>query len=1181
MSEINTKYSELGGNAGILGSPLTEEASTLDKATRFRIFQNGAIYWTPSGGAHEVTGAIYKYWESLGLEASKLGYPVSGVEISPDGEQRVKFEHGVIRWTAEKGAVDDYYTVSDTMQEGKDLDMTTVQPDTNTNKLAILKNSDLTMATTPIKSAQAVKNLVQIATDGKMPDGSELWIAPELAASIIAEADHLDVEAKTVVEPFLSPAQLQATYLGDTNFAVKLQPGSVRVPPNLAQVEVDLNTIWPLPPVGDVSSSSTSKGRQGQAATTGIVTREDVMISVDPAARYAPVDELMGRDFVTPKVAIALSGGGSKGDFQVGALRFIYDRLLGWEARGIPARPDIITGTSVGAVNGGKLAEGYDDSLNQLEAIWGQLSRNQDMYVPEFDLNQLLQPFTESLKQAALWAIGNMLALTGPLIGIGLVTSFQRIGQNVMDLLARLRRTRALYNLTPISQRMRQYTPFWSLTGPGLRGAAMAAGCDRDGRLVIAARGYNDGCYVAVSSSPEATPRFTTWVYLGRRIDSDPEFMLDQAGSIMAIVVRKPEDSRYHVLYLTGDASQRSGWATSWEDMGFPPVLHFEALAVGGPSLKFSSSPRVAKGTGSWSGVRWVFARGNDNFPYYKAFQPGLTPSGGRWTQFAVMGGPVPIASDITFGISSDYSRFGFARRTNNRVIMCQGEHVTPAWQGWSDFGVDARGNVTTANYTDGRLVVFVVGMDYAVWCRAQTYLMGNSWEGWQRLGGTVTSNVAAAWGSDGVMTIFARGLDKAIWYMRAPNEDGFTASDSGWESLGTPPGIEFNTDPVVKMLSNSMLSVFAVGNDKKLYVNTQSAGSGSVTFAGWYKIGGNLWTGIELRLATVSVESGDLRHVDEAGRFCEVLEMPPGVPDGIIASASIPTIFPAVPMNGQAWVDGGVRSVIPIQAAISAGAQLVYAISCSPSTLIDPDQASHSIVGALQNAAREVFLPTDSWPFSDTVGSWSEASFADIGMRALDMLPHSILQLELAPYQPWPVPIYIIEPSFNLHDALTIDQGLIRIAQSYGWMRAYEATLLIDPVAAMQSSDAIIRKRREIFWQEKEFFWNLSGALLAIRTPDPSDPPQEPDAFSYASTAVNSLPRIRSLKRELRGLVQQRAAIGFEMPLGADRWGLDWETPHLTWIPGGWSERGGPFDRWSVPDPSGNRIVLEAEATG
>jgi predicted acylesterase/phospholipase RssA len=49
-------------------------------------------------------------------------------------------------------------------------------------------------------------------------------------------------------------------------------------------------------------------------------------------------------------------------------------------SRGIT--PAIITGSSVGAINGAKLAEG-DGALNELEQIWLGLRYRQDMWLEE------------------------------------------------------------------------------------------------------------------------------------------------------------------------------------------------------------------------------------------------------------------------------------------------------------------------------------------------------------------------------------------------------------------------------------------------------------------------------------------------------------------------------------------------------------------------------------------------------------------------------------------------------------------------------------------------------------------------------------------------------------------------------------------------------------------------------
>src|SRR5262245_54551157 len=96
--------------------------------------------------------------------------------------------------------------------------------------------------------------------------------------------------------------------------------------------------------------------------------------------------------------AIALSGGGANGDFEVGVLRFLYD---------IGVRPDILSTTSVGSVNGLKLAEGEgaaDQGLEGLERLWLGLMRNEDMYRREAWLkedlaNELFYPVLQSFAE--------------------------------------------------------------------------------------------------------------------------------------------------------------------------------------------------------------------------------------------------------------------------------------------------------------------------------------------------------------------------------------------------------------------------------------------------------------------------------------------------------------------------------------------------------------------------------------------------------------------------------------------------------------------------------------------------------------------------------------------------------------------------------------------------------------
>jgi len=103
---IYDKWASLGWEKSVVGYPLTDEGGTPDGVGRFNHFQYGSIYWTPATGAVEVHGAIYDRWASLGWEKSYLGYPVMDEHDCGDGARCSTFQHGWIRWTAADGAVD-------------------------------------------------------------------------------------------------------------------------------------------------------------------------------------------------------------------------------------------------------------------------------------------------------------------------------------------------------------------------------------------------------------------------------------------------------------------------------------------------------------------------------------------------------------------------------------------------------------------------------------------------------------------------------------------------------------------------------------------------------------------------------------------------------------------------------------------------------------------------------------------------------------------------------------------------------------------------------------------------------------------------------------------------------------------------------------------------------------------
>ena len=103
---IYKKWIAQGGEGGVMGYPITDEASTPDNVCRFNNFSNGgAIYWTATNGAYLVYGAIYKKWMSLNGEQGYLGYPLT--DESPAGSKGGRyndFKGGSIYWSPETGA---------------------------------------------------------------------------------------------------------------------------------------------------------------------------------------------------------------------------------------------------------------------------------------------------------------------------------------------------------------------------------------------------------------------------------------------------------------------------------------------------------------------------------------------------------------------------------------------------------------------------------------------------------------------------------------------------------------------------------------------------------------------------------------------------------------------------------------------------------------------------------------------------------------------------------------------------------------------------------------------------------------------------------------------------------------------------------------------------------------------
>lgn len=99
MSEIDNKYSTLGGPNSFLGRPTSEETTCPDGVGRYRHYEHGSIYWHPFTGAQEVHGLIRAKWARLGCEKSFLGYPKTDETNCPVGGGKYNlFQGGTVLW---------------------------------------------------------------------------------------------------------------------------------------------------------------------------------------------------------------------------------------------------------------------------------------------------------------------------------------------------------------------------------------------------------------------------------------------------------------------------------------------------------------------------------------------------------------------------------------------------------------------------------------------------------------------------------------------------------------------------------------------------------------------------------------------------------------------------------------------------------------------------------------------------------------------------------------------------------------------------------------------------------------------------------------------------------------------------------------------------------------------------
>jgi hypothetical protein len=179
-----------------------------------------------------------------------------------------------------------------------------------------------------------------------------------------------------------------------------------------------------------------------------------------------------------------------------------------------------------------------------------------------------------------------------------------------------------------------------------------------------------------------------------------------------------------------------------------------------------------------------------------------------------------------------------FRGNGNSLQYVAQTSATDPnAWGSLVNLGGGLNNAPAVEANSDGRLEVFVTGLDNSIFHIWQTSPGGNAWSPFHGLGGwTATTQLAVGRNTDGTLQVFYRASDNTLYFIRQSH-----SAPSGW-APHTPLGGGLIGDPSVGTNADGRLEVFVRGTDNGLHHQWQTTPGGS--FSGWQARGGVLTSG-------------------------------------------------------------------------------------------------------------------------------------------------------------------------------------------------------------------------------------------------------------------------------------------------------------------------------------------------
>ena len=265
------------------------------------------------------------------------------------------------------------------------------------------------------------------------------------------------------------------------------------------------------------------------------------------------------------------------------------------------------------------------------------------------------------------------------------------------------------------------------------------------------------------------------------------------------------------------------------------------------------SWPGDAVAVQDFAGQLQVFAVGNSNALY----EDEQLCAGGcdSWSGWVSMGGSWPGAPAAVKDGSGDVNVFavGNGRNLDWSRMTCR----DCGWTSWTSLGGSWPYDPVATVNSKGNVVLLMVGTSQQLYEDIEsspTCASASCWSGWIALGGSWPGDPSVATNQDGRLEVFGVGKDKAIWH--ASEQTAGCGCWSAWTSLGG----SWPSYPAVAQDGAGRLEVLAVGTSGQIYDSSQTC-SGCGSWSGWTALGGN-WPGD----ATVGVNPAGQLEVFSVG---------------------------------------------------------------------------------------------------------------------------------------------------------------------------------------------------------------------------------------------------------------------------------------------------------------------------